>query len=60
MSTDAVAVLGFVSLFALMLLRVPVASLAGPSTPIRFAVRSGGRIVQEVESAFLGPAGKFE
>lgn len=41
---------------ARLLLRVPEASLAGPSTPVRFAVRSRGRVVQEIESAFLGPS----
>jgi cytochrome c oxidase accessory protein FixG len=39
-----------------LLLRVPSASLVGPSTPVRFAVRSHGRVVQEIESAFLGPS----
>jgi cytochrome c oxidase accessory protein FixG len=39
-----------------LLLRVPLASLAGPSTPVRFAVRADGRVVQEIDSAFVGPA----
>lgn len=39
-----------------LLLRVPRAALAGPSTPLRFAVRADGRIVQEIDSAFVGPA----
>ncbi len=37
-----------------LLLRVPLAALAGASTPVRFAVRSEGH-VQEVESVFVGP-----
>jgi cytochrome c oxidase accessory protein FixG len=39
-----------------LLLRVPPASLAGPSTPIRFAVRTRDGVVQTIDSAFLGPA----
>ena len=39
------------------LLQLPSASMSGPSTAVKFAVRSNGRIVQEIDSAFLGPAG---
>jgi cytochrome c oxidase accessory protein FixG len=39
-----------------VVLRVPVASLAGASTPVRFVVRSDGGAAQEIDSAFLGPA----
>jgi cytochrome c oxidase accessory protein FixG len=39
-----------------LLLRVPRAALRGPKTPVRFAVRTNGAVVQIVESAFLGPA----
>jgi cytochrome c oxidase accessory protein FixG len=39
-----------------VLLRIPVADLAGASTPVRFAVRTQDGRVQTIESAFLGPA----
>ena len=38
-----------------LLVRVPAAALHGASTPVRFAVRTDGGVVQTVESAFLGP-----
>ena len=38
-----------------LLLRLPTTMLAGPSTPVKFAIRSEGRLVQEIDSAFLGP-----
>lgn len=41
---------------ARLLLRLPPTAIAGPTTPVRFAVRSDGRIVQRIDSAFLGPA----
>jgi hypothetical protein len=40
-----------------LVLRLPTAALTGPSTPVRFAVRSGDGAVQMIESAFLGPPG---
>ena len=40
-----------------LLLRVPTTSLTGPSTPVRFAVRTSQGVVQTIDSAFLGPAG---
>ena len=39
-----------------ILLRVPSGSLTGASTPVTFAIRSEGLVVQQVQSAFLGPA----
>ncbi len=45
---------------ARLLLRMPPASISGPSTAVRFAIRSNGRLVQEIDSAFLGPAGRAE
>jgi cytochrome c oxidase accessory protein FixG len=39
-----------------LLLRIPTDSLAGASTPVRFAVRTGHGVVQTIDSAFLGPA----
>ena len=41
---------------ARLLVRVPRRSLTGASTPVKLAVRSQGRVVQEIDSAFLGPA----
>jgi cytochrome c oxidase accessory protein FixG len=38
-----------------LLVRAPRTALAGASTPVRFAIRSEGRILQEIDSAFLGP-----
>jgi cytochrome c oxidase accessory protein FixG len=38
-----------------LLVRVPVSALTGPNTPVRFTVRADGRVVQRIESAFLGP-----
>jgi cytochrome c oxidase accessory protein FixG len=40
-----------------LLLRLPTSALAGPSTPVRFVVRTGNGVVQTIDSAFLGPAG---
>jgi cytochrome c oxidase accessory protein FixG len=39
-----------------LLLTVPERSLSGASTPVTFEVRSNGRVVQRIESSFLGPA----
>jgi cytochrome c oxidase accessory protein FixG len=39
-----------------VVLRVPTSSLAGPSTPVRFVVRSDAGVEQTIDSAFLGPA----
>ena len=39
-----------------LLLRLPAAQIAGVTTPVTFAVRSGGRVVQTIDSSFLGPA----
>jgi cytochrome c oxidase accessory protein FixG len=38
-----------------LLLRVPRSSLSGPNTPVRFEVRSNGRVVGTIDSSFLGP-----
>jgi len=38
------------------LLQLPAAALAGPSTPVRFVVRTDHGGEQVIESAFLGPA----
>ena len=45
---------------ARLLLRVPEESVTGPSTAVKFAIRSNGRVVQEIDSAFLGPASRAE
>ena len=45
---------------ARLLLRVPETSISGASTPVKFAIRSNGRVVQHIDSAFLGPAGRPE
>ena len=39
-----------------LLLRLPPTAILGPTTPVRLAVRSGGQVVQRIDSAFLGPA----
>jgi cytochrome c oxidase accessory protein FixG len=39
-----------------VVLRLPASSLAGPSTPIRFVVRTDTGVEQRIDSAFLGPA----
>jgi cytochrome c oxidase accessory protein FixG len=39
-----------------LLLRLPTSSISGPSTAVKFVVRSHGRVVQKIDSAFLGPA----
>jgi hypothetical protein len=41
---------------ARLLLRLPASSISAPSTPVTFVVRSNGRVVQQIDSAFLGPA----
>ncbi len=41
-----------------LFLRVPSGSLAGASTPVRFAVRTQAGIVQTIDSAFVGPASR--
>jgi cytochrome c oxidase accessory protein FixG len=41
---------------ARLLLRLPSAAVHGPSTPVRFAVRSNGRMLQQIDSSFLGPS----
>jgi cytochrome c oxidase accessory protein FixG len=41
---------------ARLLLRLPASSISSPSTAVTFVVRSNGRIVQQIDSAFLGPA----
>jgi cytochrome c oxidase accessory protein FixG len=38
-----------------LVLRVPPTELSGPSTPVRFAVRTHDGVVQTIDSAFLGP-----
>ena len=45
---------------ARLLLRVPETAIQGPSTAVTFAIRSNGRIVQQIQSSFLGPAGQTE
>jgi cytochrome c oxidase accessory protein FixG len=40
-----------------VVLQLPASALAGPSTPVRFVVRTAGTGSQEIDSAFLGPAG---
>lgn len=41
---------------ARLFLRLPPAAVQGPTTPVRFAVRSNGQLIQEIDSAFLGPS----
>jgi len=43
------------ALEARLLVRVPSSAVHGGTTPVRFAVRSNGRTLQQIESAFLGP-----
>ena len=43
------------ALDARLLVRLPSSAVHGSSTPVRFAVRTDGRTLQEIESAFLGP-----
>jgi cytochrome c oxidase accessory protein FixG len=38
-----------------LLVELPRAGLAGGTQPIRLAVRSGGRTIQEVQTSFVGP-----
>jgi cytochrome c oxidase accessory protein FixG len=40
---------------ARLLLRLPATAIQGATTPVRLAVRSGGEIVQRIDTAFLGP-----
>jgi cytochrome c oxidase accessory protein FixG len=40
-----------------LLVHVPPERLAGAATPLRFEVRSEGRVVEVVESSFVGPGG---
>lgn len=40
---------------ARLLLRLPSSAVLGTTTPVRLAVRSGDRVVQQIDSAFLGP-----
>ena len=44
------------ALDARLLVRLPPGAVRGPTTPVRFVVRTDGRALQEIESAFLGPA----
>jgi cytochrome c oxidase accessory protein FixG len=41
---------------ARLLLRLPATAVQGPTTPVRFAVRSQGQLIQQIDSAFLGPS----
>ena len=41
---------------ARLLLRLPSAAVQGATTPVRFAVRSNGQLIQQIDSAFLGPS----
>lgn len=43
-----------------LLLRLPAGNITGATTPVTFAIRSGGSVVQTIESAFLGPAAPVE
>ena len=45
---------------ARLLLRLPEGAITGPSTAVTFAIRSNGQIVQQIDSAFLGPAVRAE
>lgn len=38
-----------------LVLRVPAAELLGTTTPVRFEVRNGGRVVETIDSSFVGP-----
>ena len=38
-----------------LLVTVPAQNLAGTATPVRFEVRSDGRLVDVIDSSFLGP-----
>jgi len=40
-----------------VLLQIPAAALSGPSTPVRFVIRTDRGAEQQIDSAFLGPAG---
>jgi cytochrome c oxidase accessory protein FixG len=44
------------ALDARILVRLPSSAIRGATTPVRFAVRSDGRTLQQIDSAFLGPA----
>jgi cytochrome c oxidase accessory protein FixG len=41
---------------ARLLLRLPGKAVQGPTTPVRFAVRSQGQLIQQIDSSFLGPS----
>jgi cytochrome c oxidase accessory protein FixG len=43
------------ALDARFLVRLPPSAVHSGTTPVRFAVRSNGRTLQQIESAFLGP-----
>jgi cytochrome c oxidase accessory protein FixG len=43
------------ALDARLLVRLPSSAVHAATTPVRFAVRSNGRTLQQIESAFLGP-----
>jgi cytochrome c oxidase accessory protein FixG len=45
---------------ARLLLRLPAGAITGPNTAVKFAIRSNGQIVQQIDSAFLGPAVRAE
>lgn len=38
-----------------LLVKLPPQSLTGPATPVEFEVRSEGRVIDVIESSFLGP-----
>jgi cytochrome c oxidase accessory protein FixG len=44
------------ALDARILVRLPSSAIRGATTPVRFAVRSNGQTLQQIDSAFLGPA----
>lgn len=52
-SIDRVAPYGLIE--SRLLLRIPGASLTGPAMPIRVEVSADGRVVQVINSSFLGP-----
>jgi hypothetical protein len=40
-----------------LLVKVAPRNLAGPATPVQFEVRSDGRVINVIDSSFLGPGG---
>jgi hypothetical protein len=38
-----------------MLVRLPPQNLSGPATAVRFEIRSDGRVIDTIDSSFLGP-----